>query len=74
MEFNLGPVVKKKLLNIIKEKVPFERKHLFYNVEKLKSYRKRKNEKEEENQTIYSPSIEAPLALLQSFQVTNPLY
>ena len=61
MEVNEGPVVKK-LLNILKEKVSLKKnsKNLFYNVEKLKTYRKRKMKKKNENWTIYSHSIKAP--------------
>ena len=44
-----GPIVKKKLLNIIKIKEKDSLKNnLFYNVEKLKTYRKRKMKKKKE--------------------------
>ena len=54
MEVNGGPVVKKKLLNIIKEKVAFEKKHLFYNVEKLKTCMKRKIKKKRKSDYLQS--------------------
>ena len=42
MEVNGGPVVKKKLLNIMKEKAGV--KKLFYNAEKLKTCEKGKSD------------------------------